>query len=65
MAGNASVYHVYLVSRITGEGRAELGTGSEKEGAGGGGGSSGATQSVRGNYRPFDGDIYTLIFNVE
>ena len=41
MEGNASVYHVYpVVSRITGEGRAEFlrawGPGFEQEGAGGG-----------------------------
>ena len=38
--GNASVYQVYPVSRITGEGRAEFlsawGHGFEQEGAGGG-----------------------------
>ena len=41
MEGNASVYQVYPVSRITGEGRAETsrawGPGFEQEGAGGGG----------------------------
>ena len=42
VAGNASVHQVYLVSRMTGEGRAglkknKLGAGGEKEGGGGGG----------------------------
>ena len=40
--GNASVYQVYPVSRITGEGRADIlrawGAGFEQEGARGGGG---------------------------
>ena len=64
MARNASVCQVYPVSRITGEGRAELrkqeqklGARGEKEGeAGGGGAGAGATQSVRENYRPVYGD---------
>ena len=54
--GNASVYQVYPASRMTGEGRGEI------LNAGGPGrrGWAGATQSVRGNYRPlkrtkFDG----------
>ena len=41
MEENASVYQVYPVSRITGEGRADLrawGPRFEQEGAGGGGG---------------------------
>ena len=42
MEGNASVYHVYPVNRVTGEGRAEIlsawGAGFEQEGAGDGGG---------------------------
>ena len=50
MEGNAFVYQVYPVSRITGEGRAEFsrawGPGFEQEGAGRGGG---GTQSGRGN----------------
>ena len=61
MEGNASVYQVYPVSRITGERRAAFlrawGPGFEEEGApGGGGGTGGATQSVRGNYNSFQGD---------
>ena len=44
MEGNASVYKVYPVSRITGEGRAAFlrswGAGCEQEGAGGGGDNS-------------------------
>ena len=42
MEGNASVYQVYPVSRVTGEGRAEFGRAwearSEQEGAAGRGG---------------------------
>ena len=63
MEGNASVYEVYPVSRITGEGRAEVlrewGPGFEQEGAGGVGvggvGTGGAGQFVRGNYKFFEG----------
>ena len=55
--GNASVYQENPVSRITGEGRAEFlktwRPGFDQEGAGRGGG---ATQSVRGNYKSFNGD---------
>ena len=59
MEGNSSVYQVYPVSRITGEGRAEIsrawGPGFEQEGAGGG------TQSVRGNYKSFKGTNLTVV----
>ena len=51
--GNASIYQVYPLSRITGEGRAEVlrasRPGFEQEGAGGRGGegeTGGATQSI-------------------
>ena len=48
MEGNTSVYQVYPVSRITGEGRAEFvrawGPGFEQEGAGGEGGGGRAGQ---------------------
>ena len=62
MEGNASVYQVYPVSRITGEGRAEFlrawgGPGFEQEG----GGTGGATQSVRGNYKTFQGTNLTIV----
>ena len=54
MEGNASVYQVYPVSRVAGEGKVEVlrawGNGSEQEGAGGGG-KGGATQYMRGNYK--------------
>ena len=58
MEGNASVYQVYPVSRITGEGRAEFlrtwGPGFDQEGAGGGeGATGGAAQPVRGNYKSY------------
>ena len=50
--GNSSVYQRNPVSRISGEGRAEIlwawGLGFEQEGAGVGK-TGGATQSVRGN----------------
>ena len=63
MEGNASVYQVYPVSRITGEGRADnsraWGPGFEQEGAGGGAG--GATQSVRGNCESFKGINVTVV----
>ena len=53
--GNASVYHVYPVGRITGEGRVEFlrtrGPGVDQKGAGGGRGTGGASQFVRGNYK--------------
>ena len=68
MEGNASVYRVlYPVSRITGEGRAELlrawGPGFEQEGAGGGRGEEmgGATQNVRGNYKSLKGTNLTVV----
>ena len=60
MEENASVYQVYPVSCITGEGGAEFlrawGRGFEQEGAGGG-----ATQSVRGNHKPFKGTNLTVL----
>ena len=66
--GNASVYQVYPVSRITGEGRAEIlrawGHGFEQEGAGGGDGMGRATQSVRGNYKSFKGINLTALEGV-
>ena len=65
MEGNASVYQVYPVSRITGEGRAEFlrawGHGFEQEGAGGRGRVGGATQNVRGNYKSFMGINLTVL----
>ena len=67
MEGNASVYHVNPVSRITGEGRAEFlrtwGPGFVQEGAGGGGGAGtgGAAQSVRGNYKFLKGINLTIL----
>ena len=66
MEGNASVYQVYPVSRITGEGRVEFlrawGPGFEQEGAGAGGWEDrGATQSVRGNYESFKGITLTIL----
>ena len=61
MEGNASVYQVHPVSRITGEGRAEFsrawGAGFEQEGAGEGG----AIQSVRGNFDYFKGTNPTAV----
>ena len=57
MEGNASLYQVYPVRRITGEGRAEFlmawgAVGLNKRSGGeGGGGAGAATQSVRGNYK--------------
>ena len=61
MEGNAAVYQVYPVSRITGAGRAEFlrawGHGFEQEGTGGEGG---ATQFVRGNYKSFKGVNLTV-----
>ena len=64
MEGNASVYQVFPVSRITGEGRGDFlrawGPGFEQVGAGRGGGeTSEATQSVRGNYKSFKGTNLT------
>ena len=60
MEGNASVYQVNLVSRITGGGRAEFlrawGPGFEQEGAGGRGGMGEGTQPVRGNYKSLTSD---------
>ena len=57
MEGNAPVYQVYPVSRITGEGRAGAfgrgGLGLNKRERGTGGGTGGATQFVRGNYKSF------------
>ena len=67
MEGNASVYQVNPVSRITGEGRAELkrtwGPGFDQEGAGGGGGggTGGAAQSERGNYKSVKGINLTVL----
>ena len=66
MKGNASVYQVNLVSRITGEGRAEFSRtwrpGFDQKGAevGGGerGGTGGAAQFVRGNYQGDKSDGY-------
>ena len=65
MEENASVYQVYPVSRITGEGRAEFlrawGVGLNKREPGGGGRETGgATQSVRGNYKSFKGTNLTV-----
>ena len=60
MEGNALVYQGNPVSRISGEGRAEVlrtwGPGLEQEGARGGG-----TQSVRGNYESFKGTSLTVV----
>ena len=66
MEGNASVYQVHPVSRITGEETAEFlrtwGPGFDQEGAGGaGGGTGGAAQSVRGNYKSFKGINLTVL----
>ena len=68
MEGNASVYQVIPVSRITDEGRAEFlrawGPGVEQEGAergGGGTGTVGTTQSVRGNYKSSKGTNLTVV----
>ena len=56
--GNASVYQVYPVSRVTGEERAEFlgrgGMGLNKR-EGGEGGMGGATQNVRGSYKSSKG----------
>ena len=61
MEGNASVYQVNPVSRITGEGRAEFlrtwGLCFDQEGAGTGG----AAQFVRGNYKSFKGINLTVL----
>ena len=68
MERNASVYQVYTVSRITGEGRAEFlrawGPGFEQEGAlgRGGGGNGRGNSSVRGNYKSFMAISYTVGF---
>ena len=69
MEGNASVYQVCPVSRITGEGRAEFlrawGLGlSKRERGGGGRGAGRATQSVRGNYKSFKGTNLTVVEGV-
>ena len=60
MEGKASVCEVYLVSRTTSEGRAEIlrawGPWFEQQGAGG----RGATPSVRGNYTHFKGTNLTV-----
>ena len=66
MEGKASVYQVNPVSRITDEGRAEFlrtwGPGFDQEGAwGGGDGTIGAAQSVRGNYKSFEGINLTVL----
>ena len=62
MEGNASVYQVNPVSRITGEGRVEFlrtwGPGLDQEGAvggGGGGGTGRVAQFVRENCKLFKG----------
>ena len=58
---------MYPVSRITGEGRAEIlraqGPGFKQEGAGrgGAGGTGGAAQSVRGNYKSSKGTNLTVV----
>ena len=61
---NSSVYQVYPVSRITGEGGAEVlrawGPGSAQEWSGGRG-RAGATQSVRGNYKSFKRTNLTVV----
>ena len=63
MEGNVSVYQVNPVSRITGQGRAELvrtwGPGFGKRERGGGTG--GAAQSVRGNYKSLKGINLTVL----
>ena len=65
--GNASVYQVNPVGRITGEGRAEFlrtwGADCDQKGAGwrGDGGTGGAAQSVRGNYNSFEGINLTVL----
>ena len=69
VGGNASVYQVYPVSSIPGEGSADFsrawGPEFEQEGAGGGGGgegeTGGATPSVRGNYKSFKGANLTVV----
>ena len=68
MEGNASVYQVNPVSRITGEGRGEFsrtwGAGFDKKraGVGGtGGGTGGAAQLVRGNSKSFKGINVTVL----
>ena len=66
MEENSSVYQMYHVSRITGEGRAEFarawGLWFEQEGAGGGEGKTGgATQYVRGSYKLFKGTTLTVV----
>ena len=59
MEGYSSVYQVYPVSRISGEGRAEFlrawvpGFEQERAGGGRGGGRAEQTQSVRENYKSF------------
>ena len=60
--GNASVYQVYTIGGITGEGRAKFlrawGPGFEREGAAGGGR---AAQPVRGNYKSLKGTNPTVV----
>ena len=62
MKGNALVYQVYPVSRITGEGGAEFsrvwGPGCNKSERGGEGG---ATQSVRGKRKSFNKTNMTVL----
>ena len=61
MEGNASVYQVYPVSRIAGEGRAEVlrvrGLEFEEDGAGVGG----RNQSMRGSYNTFKRTNLTVV----
>ena len=61
MEGNASVYQVYPVSRITGEGRAEFlkawGAGFEHEEAGGGGERAGQHHLCVDTKNPLRGKI--------
>ena len=59
MEGNASVYHVYPVSGLTGEGKAEFlmawGAGFRQEGVAGGGDGKGSSICARGNSISFNG----------
>ena len=65
MEGNAPVYQVNPVSRITGEGRAGFlkpwEPGLDQKGAGVGGGTGGAAQFVRRNYNSFKGINLTVL----
>ena len=62
---NASVYQVNPVSRMTGEGRAEVlrvwGPGFDQKGAGVRGGACEAAQFGRGNYKSFKGITLTVL----